>query len=298
VELRGSDFLVGLFVLGSIGVIVGVIILTSGIGMARYDLYVRAATAADLTTDTRVLLQGLQVGRVRAISPALDSAGGTVSVVARLAMDRRFPDGTTLELPAGTRAVIVQRSPITAPAIQLELPAGPATAFLAHGDTISAERPAGVLDALGEAAAELRGELTATLADTRALLVRTTRAVEQTQGLLAATQAPLVATLEELRSALHRTDALLADLSPRLIGLGDSVALALSDTRRLLHSLDSLTTVGFAMATENRDNIRFTIEHLHRAANVLEHFTDRVSRRPLRLFTGVTPPPDTLHPEP
>jgi hypothetical protein len=35
-------------------------------------------------------------------------------------------------------------------------------------------------------------------------------------------------------------------------------------------------------------------DRLLRAAVVLEHFSDQVSRRPLRLFTGVRPPPDSL----
>jgi len=47
-------------------VILGASILTSGALEGRYDLHVRVDEAEGLTQDTRVLLQGLQIGRVRA----------------------------------------------------------------------------------------------------------------------------------------------------------------------------------------------------------------------------------------
>lgn len=297
-EFRGSDVAVGAFVLGSIGVIVGALILTSGIGVARYDLYMTAGTAADLTQDTRVHLQGLSVGRVAGILPVMDSATGRASVVARLTMDRRFPDGTLLSLPRGTRAAIVQRSFLGSPAVELLLPEGPATAFLEPGDTIASTRPATALDALGEVAADLRGEITTTLDESRRLLVRTTATIDETHTLLRTTGPEVRTTLQSLNRTLARTEGLLANLEPRVVALTDSVALAVADTRTLLRSLDSLAGSGTALVEENREAIRNLLGHLHRSAVVLEHFTDRVSRRPLRLFTGVEPPPDTTHPHP
>ena len=297
-ELRSSDFVVGLFVLGAIGVIVGAVILTSGLGTPRYDLLMRAATANDLSVDTRVVLQGLQVGRVRAILPVIDSANGAVSVVARLSVDRRFRDGTPLRLPVGTRGVIVQRSPIASPVIDLILPATTPPTYLEPGDTIPSQRPPTVLDALNEMALELRGEITATLEETRTLLTRTTVAVGETQGVIHATGEQLEVALDGLARNLDRTEQLLADLSPRVHSVTDSLAVALGDARLVLQSLDSLASLGQALAMENRDAIRNALDHVHRSATILEHFTDKVSRRPLRLFTGVTPPPDSADPHP
>lgn len=284
--------------LATIGVIVGAIIVTSGLGVPRYDLYMRAASANDLTQDTRVLLQGLPVGRVRAIYPAVDTLSGQMAVLAKLSIERRFRDGTELSLPSGTRAVIVQRNPIASPVVELVLPNRPPGALLQPNDTIDSDRPASVIDVMSEMALELRTELTATLQETRTLLTRSTTAVEQTNAVLTSVGPPLQDALQNLASALDRTDQLLADLGPRVVDLSDSVAVALADARHILHTLDSLTLLGQQMASENRDAIRNLVDHLHRSAAVLEHFTDKVSRRPLRLFTGVTPPPDTmdLHP--
>src|SRR2546425_433641 len=47
------DFLVGLFVLTALGIIIGTLIVTSGLGYVRYDIYMRTESAQDLTRDTR-----------------------------------------------------------------------------------------------------------------------------------------------------------------------------------------------------------------------------------------------------
>jgi hypothetical protein len=52
------------------------------------------------------------------------------------------------------------------------------------------------------------------------------------------------------------------------------------------------------IAIENRAYAKEIAERLLRTAVVLEHFSDQVSRRPARLLTGVTPPPDSLLPPP
>ena len=58
-----QDFTVGLVIVGAIAVVVGALLATSGWGERRYDLYLRTASAEGLTTDSRVYLQGLEVGR-------------------------------------------------------------------------------------------------------------------------------------------------------------------------------------------------------------------------------------------
>jgi len=73
VEARRTDFLVGVFILVTIGIMVGTVIITSGLGRVQHVLYMRTETAQDLTSDTRVYLQGLAVGRVRQVYPQVDS---------------------------------------------------------------------------------------------------------------------------------------------------------------------------------------------------------------------------------
>ena len=47
---------------------------------------------------------------------------------------------------------------------------------------------------------------------------------------------------------------------------------------------------------DNRASVAEAVEHLTRAAAILEYFSDQMSRRPLRFLWGVTPPMDSLVP--
>jgi ABC-type transporter Mla subunit MlaD len=295
VNTQRTDFLVGVFVLVAVGVVVGLAIVTSGLGERRTVFYVRTPSADALTQDTRVVLRGLDVGRIRDISPVVDSMTGSLEFVGRLSVRERFANGTELRLPRGTRAEIVQPTPIAAAVVDLVIPEAPQDgAYLEAGDTIAATRPEGVLEALASMAADLRGEIQSTLQDTRRLLVRTTAAVEDTRQLMA-DNSPLVRdVLRKLSANLERSDQLLADVGPRIGPMNDSLLGTLSDTRRTLLSADSVLRLVGSIATENRTYAREIAERLLRTAVVLEHFSDQISRRPARLLTGVTPPPDSL----
>lgn len=290
-----TDFLVGLFILIAIGVAVGMVIVTSGLGEGRATYYLRTVSAEALSQDTRVVLRGLDVGRLRDISPVVDSTTGALSFVGRIAVRERFPNGTELRLPQGTRAEIVQPTPI-APAIvelvvrdDLEAPA-----YLEPGDTIETDRPEGVLNTLTNMAGELRGELQSALRETRALLVRTTAAVEDTRGLMAQNGPLVTDVLTRLAANLERSDRLMADVQPRIGPLNDSVIVTLAETRRTLQRANSVLQLAGEIAIENRTYAKEIAERLLRTAIVLEHFSDQISRRPVRLLTGVTPPPDSL----
>lgn len=297
-DTQRTDFFVGLFILVAVGVVAGMGIVTSGLGEKRIDVYLRAASAQGLSQDTRAVLGGLTIGRVREISPVVDSTTGAISFVARLSLQERFPNGTRLVLPAGTGAVISQANLLAAAQIDLVLPEQPAPGqHLEAGDTLASERPRSTMDALAEIAEDVRRELRTTLEGTRTLIARSTRAVEQTHQLLA-TNGPLLSdVLTRLAGTLERTDGLLAEVTPRVGPLSDSVRLVLADTRRALARADSLLLLAGGIAGENRATVRELSERLLRAAVVLEHFSDQVSRRPLRLFTGVRPPADSTRPD-
>ncbi len=293
-----TDFLVGLFLLVSVGVVTGAVIVTSGLGEERYDLFMRAASAAALTQDTRVVLQGLSVGRVRQVSPVLEQ--GNVSFIVRLSMQDRFPNGAELQLPGGTRAVLSQPTPIAPLVIELQLPDNPPPGiFMQPGDTLVSERPPDVLDALSGIATDLNAGLKTTLEDTRALMERTNAAITQAQDFMRQTGPLVQQALTRLNSNLERTDALIADIGPRVGPLQDSIAATLADTRRLLSKMDTLVTTAHSIASTNEDVIRETADLLLRAARIMEHFADQVSRRPTRLLTGVRPPePDSSKGQP
>jgi ABC-type transporter Mla subunit MlaD len=295
VNTQRTDFWVGLFILVAIGVVVGMAIVTSGLGERRTTFYLRTLSAEALTPDTRIVLRGLDVGRLRDISPLVDSATGALEFVGRIAVTERFPNGTELRLPRGTRAQIVQPTPIAPAVVELVLPEiVDGRAYLEPEDTIPATRPSGVLDALSQMAGDLRGQIEATLQDARMLMQRTTAAVEDTRGLMAA-NGPLVSeVLARLADNLERSDRLLADLEPRVGPMNDSLLAVLGDTRRTLQTADSVLRLAGDIAVENRVYARQIAERLLRTAVVLEHFSDQISRRPARLLTGVTPPPDSL----
>ncbi|MBI2404416.1 MAG: hypothetical protein HYV20_17085 [Gemmatimonadetes bacterium] len=277
--------------LGTIGVILGTLIITSGVLERRYDVYMRAASAQDLTQDTRILLQGLAVGRVRRVDPIQDPAAGGLSFVARLAIDAQFPNGAPVTIPRGTRAVIEQLNPIAPPVIQLIVPEGGTGSAVEPGDTIVSERRRGAVDVLGRLATDLTEQLERTIDDTRALVRQTTRAAAQAERLVTTTTPRVEEVLDQLSRSLEQTDQMLADLGPRVVPLGDSLLAVLADTRQTLKQVNDLAGTADAMAGENRAAIRETIQHLHNSAILLEHFADQVSRRPTRLLTGVAPPP-------
>ena len=295
-ETGRRDFAVGLFIVVTTGVMVGALLVTSGLGEAHHDLYMRAETAQDLTTDTRVFLQGLAVGRVRQINPLVDRATGRLTFVLRLTINDRFPDGTRLNLPRGTKAEISQTG-LAAPVIDLETPQS-STRTLAPSDTIESERRTSTVERIGEVANKLSGEVSDALADTRRLIARTTVAVDQTTKAVDKTEATIARispmaeqVLTTLATDLQRTDRILATVEPRAGPLQDSLAVALGQTRALLSRLDSLAGTAQTVVVQNEDALRSVMDRLQHTGEMLEHFTDQVSRRPTRLLTGVTPPP-------
>lgn len=276
--------------------IVGALTLTSGLLEGRYEIHLRAAEAEGLTQDTRVVLQGLQIGRVTQVTPHLDSATNALDFVATLSIREKFPDGTRLTLPAGTRAIIAPPANLVGPTvILLVMPDRFQGAVLGPNDTVVSERRRSVIDQLSEVASGVRASLDSTLDETRTLIAQTTSTVRTSRALMNELRPQVVELLARLTESLERADRMLASVEPRVEPLADSVAATLVSANVLVRRLDSLTRVAHDMAIENRTDIRETIEKLAAAAVTLEHFADQVSRRPLRMLTGVTPPepPDT-----
>jgi ABC-type transporter Mla subunit MlaD len=289
---RRTDFLVGLFILISIGVIVGALALTSGIGEGRYAIFLRSETAENLNQDTRVVVQGLTIGRVDQVNPVVDTSSGELSFVAMLSIRDEFPDGSILRLPIGTRAVIAQPTPIEAPVILLTMPAlSSQTTYLEPGDTLPSERTPSVLDALGDMASTLKQEIPIALEETRRLMELTATTLTEAGTLLASTRPRAEETMDRLATTLEKTENLIAMETERLGPIQDSLTLALANARTTLLRFDSLASTALDMSRENRETIRLTIQQLHRSATILEHFAEQMSRRPLRFLTGITPPP-------
>jgi ABC-type transporter Mla subunit MlaD len=286
VETR-QDFYVGLLIVMTIALVVGALIATSGWGERRYDLYLRIASADGISQGTPVLIQGLDVGQVISISPRVDSATRQISFVAKMSVKERFEDGSSLQLPIGTRAELVQASQISsAIAIRLILPdtvgASPRRSTLHAGDTLDSRRRGSALEAFAQVADELSQRVQE--------MVRTaTQTLVRVQSTLRDVTPDVERTLGGVASTMGRLDSLVDRFARR--GLADSVTAAVANTNRLLLRLDSLAGEARMFTAENRGDLRETVTNLTEVSRQLNHFVDQMSRRPYRALTGVKPLP-------
>jgi ABC-type transporter Mla subunit MlaD len=293
VETR-QDFYVGLLIVGAIALVVGALIATSGWGERRYDLFLRVVSADGLSQDTKVSVQGLAVGRVRSVSPRVDSVTRRISFIAQMSVKERFADGSILRLPSGTRAEIVQPSQISpAMEVQLILPdslgGGRARAYLEAGDTIDSRRKGGALEAFAQVASDISNDLKDALRQTTRTLVRVQSTVTQTERTLRDVTPNVERTLGSVATTMGRVDSLIERLHRG--GFADSVAATVAGTNRLLVRLDSLARDASALTSENRADLRATVMNLTEASRQLNHFVDQMTRRPYRALTGVKPLP-------
>jgi ABC-type transporter Mla subunit MlaD len=285
VETR-QDFYVGLLIVVAIALVVGALIATSGWGERRYDLYLRVASAEGISQDTRAFVQGLEVGRVRSVSPRVDSMTGTISFVARLSVAQAFADGSSLQLPLGTRAEIDASNPLAPAHISLLLPdprgERAARAFLEPGDTIAMGRRASPMDKMAQVADELSQRVQETVRQATRTLVRV-------QATLHDVTPDLESTLGSVATTMGRVDSLVERL--HRAGVGDSIATTVARTNRLLLRLDSLAGEARLVTGENREDLRETVTNLTQVSRQLNHFVDQLARRPYRMLTGVKPLP-------
>jgi ABC-type transporter Mla subunit MlaD len=242
-----------------------------------------------------VYLQYLAVGEVKAVAPQVDSSSGRLRFIVHLRVDERYQDGTELHLPLGTEADIVPVNALGGAAIGLRLP-DHSVGRLSPGDTINSFRRASGLEAIAQTADSLRQQVALVLTDTRALISNLNSTVILAQGELRRTAPEIRTTMQDIQVALTqltptlaRADTLMSQAQGQIGSIHDSIAATLSQTRLMVGHLDSLAATASAMAGENRDVVRTTAQNLYVLSAKLEHFLDQVSRRPLRMITGVTP---------
>jgi len=275
---------VGLLIVVTIAVVVGALIATSGWGERRYDVYLRVANAEGISPDTKALVQGLEVGRVRSISPTVDSTSGTISFVARLSVAEKFADGSSLRLPRGTRAEVDASTPLAPAHINLLLPdtLGARRLFVEPGDTIRMSRRGSAMDKMAEVADVLSQRV-------QEMVRQATQTLARVQSTIRDVAPNLESTLSSVATAMGRVDSLVERL--HRAGLSDSIAATVAGTNRLLVRLDSLARDASALTSENRADLRATVVNLTEASRQLNHFVDQMSRRPYRALTGVKPLP-------
>lgn len=292
---RTSDALIGAFVAGALLVLVTAIYFTTGWNRRTWHVYITAASAEGLNSNTKVYLQGLEIGRVNSVSPRIGGTGPLTFLV-QLTLNQRFANDSLVQIPRGTRALIAEASFVGGASISLETPAAGGGAMVAQGDTLDGIPRPSPLGQIAQVADSLARQVSLVLTDTRRLLANvdgTVRDVRGQVGLagphLQSSLKAVDAGLRHLEPTLRHAEALAATADSGLGPLQDSLSHTLSAARQLLLRLDTLTSTTHQVANENRADIRATVAQMKVVGVQLEYFLDQVSRRPLRMITGMKP---------
>jgi ABC-type transporter Mla subunit MlaD len=295
VNVQRSDLYVGLFLVAMVALVALALIATSGWGVSRYDVFVRTGNAQDIAVDTKIYIQGLEVGRVAAIAPRPVGPAGRLEFIIRLALVDRFPDGTPLRLPRATSAEV---TPALLGGALVQLTVRSDTGgTLAPGDTIDMLRGTSPLEAFGSLARDLKGTIqsalvsaTGTMNMVRILADSLRLATGTARRVLIATQPGAERVLTGVGANLDRLQVMLDSMNTRTGLTFQQLDATLSQTRKLLVSLDSATLLLTAVGAENRPEIYRIILNFRDISTQLGYVLEQLSRRPLRFISGVKIP--------
>jgi len=298
VKVQRTDLYVGVFVIAVIATIVAALVATSGLGIKRYDLYIRADDATDIAVDTKIFLQGLEVGRVAAISAVPGTKAGRLEFLIRASLLAEFSGGQPLRLPDSTDAEVVT-SILGNSTLNLVVRAS-SDRTLEPGDTITLFRAPEAMQALGRLATDLKGDIqeaiqqtTATLRAVQRLSDSMTLATGTARRFVAGIQPETEKTLQEAAANLERVRRLLDTTDVRTGTTMRQLDATLEQSRRLMASTDSLTRLVTAMGIENRPEVREILANSRFLTQQLLYVTEQLARRPLRAMSGIAIP-DTL----
>ena len=300
-NVQRTDLYVGVFLVSVVALVVVALVATSGWGTDRYDIFVRTTSAQDLTVDTRIFLQGLEVGRITQINPRPAGSAGQLEFILRLSLLDRFPDGTPLRLPRGTDAEVVQSSPLGGSQVQLMVRSD-SGGTLAPGDTIDLRRGGSALDAFGALARDLKGTIEATLVASTATLnsfrvladsltVATGTARRFVVGIAPGVDKVMSDVAVNLQSLRHLLDSTTTRTGVTMRELDSTMA----TSRQLIRRLDSLTQVALAMGADARPEVAAMLANFRQISVQLQYVLDQIGRRPMRLIFGVDVP-DSITP--
>ncbi len=295
VNVQRSDLYVGLFLVAVVALVVIALIATSGWGVARYDVFVRTDNTQDVAVDTKVYMQGLEVGRVAGIAPRPVGSAGQLEFIVRLSLLDRFPDGTPLRLPRATTATVAGG---LLGAAQLQLTVRADTGgTLGPGDTITMSRGSSPVEAFTSLAMDLKGSIQTALASATGTMnavrgladsLRATSGVAR--RFLVATQPGAEKVVDRMAENLDRLRLVLDSTNSRTGVTLSAVNSTLVQSRALLARVDTLTGLLIAMGGESRPEIAQIITNFRQMSAQLGYVLEQLSRRPLRFLTGVKIP--------
>jgi ABC-type transporter Mla subunit MlaD len=295
VNVQRTDLYVGMFLVGTVALVLVALIATSGWGVDRYDVFVRTENAQDVALDSKVFMQGLEVGRVAGIAPRPVGEAGRLEFIIRMSLLDRFPDGTPLRLPRGTTAEVLTGL-LGGATIQLTVSPG-SGGSLAPGDTIEMRRGTSPIEAFGALASDLKGTIqqtlasaTATMNSVRGLADSLQIATGTARRFLVSAQPGTEKVLDGVSTNLDRLRLVLDSANARTGLTFSQLNETLVQSRVLLASVDTLTRLLAAMGGENRPEINAMIVNFRNISTELGYVLEQLSRRPLRFISGVKIP--------
>lgn len=293
--VQRSDFYVGLFLVATIALVVAALVTTAGWGVDRNVIYVRTNDATAITVDTKVFMQGLEVGRVADITPR--PTGQRLEFIMRLEVLAQFEDGSEMRFPTNTLAQVV--APIVGtPTLNLVIDTTvQATGFLEAADTISMQRTAPAMEAFGALASDLKGDIQDMLANANRLMVHAASLADSVafaagtgRRFLATIQPATEKTIGNTALALERLRMLLDSANVRSGVTLDNVNAVLRQSRTVMVSADSLTRLLIAMGGESRPEVNAIIVNMRNISEQMQYVLEQLGRRPMRAITGVKIP--------
>jgi ABC-type transporter Mla subunit MlaD len=311
-----TDLYVGAFLVSVVGIVITALVVTSGWGIKHFDLFIRTDDARDIAIDTKIYLQGLEVGRVVAINPQPDpSESGALAFIIRAQMLAEFKDGDSLILTRNMDAE-VEAGLLSGATLTLDVhnatnreAAGSCSRVvlpgrLMPGDTICMHRKPAAMQAIGALANDLKstisdaivaatGTLNAyrRLADSLTLATGTARSF--VQGIRPGTEQTLneaALNLARVRRLLDTTDVRSGVTLHELNLTMEQTRATMEQSRRLMTSADSLTRLLTTMGAENRPELRAMLLDARFLTQQLMYVMEQISRRPMRAMSGVELP--------
>ncbi len=294
-KVNRNDFYVGLFLIATIGTVIGALVATSGWGVQRWDLFVHADNVRDIAVDTKIYLQGLEVGRVAGITARPGLKAGRLEFVVHASLRAEFSDGKVLELP---RSTVMEVEVLLLGGARLNLiQIGERTGMVQPGDTIEMVRRPEAIQALGGLATDLKGTIQEMLTTTTTTLrsferlsdslrLATGTARQFMQGIQPGTER----VLSDAAASMRRATTLMDSADVRSGVTMRELDATIAQSRRVMVSADSLTRLLVAMGGESRPEVRAIIENARLLSQQMLFVMEQLSRRPARFMTGMTLP--------
>ena len=295
--VQRNDLFVGVFVILVVGAVVAALVATSGWGIKRFTLYIRTSDAKDLRVDTKIYMQGLEVGRIAAVNPRpVPGKADSLEFVIRAELLAQFPDGTPLRLRKGTDAEFEQGL-LGGSTLLLDVHGNSHVMLQPTGDTIEMHRRTPALEQLGSLAGDLREKVgealaatTQTLISFRRLADSLTLATGTARRFVSGIQPGTERALGEAAQSMARLRTMLDTTDVRAGVTLHQLNATLEQSRKLMASTDSLTRLLVAMGGENRPAIREVLENSRLLSQQTTFLMEALSRHPMRVMSGVDLP--------